>query len=224
MAGVVTGLKLHPGKRNRVDVYLDGRKAFDLPKQLAVGLKVGQRLSEEQIGGLRVKEAEETAYQRGLRLVGVRPRSEEEIRRAYERRSVPLEIQEAAIARLRQSGLLDDHAFAQAWVENRQTFRPRSRRALKSELRGKGVPPEAVEAAVQSVDDEALAYQAARRIARRLAGMPEKDFRRRLGAALARRGFDYEVIKPVVTRVWRESAGLGDESEGVKWNSSGSSS
>ncbi|MEW6567138.1 MAG: regulatory protein RecX [Chloroflexota bacterium] len=219
MAGVITALKLHARKRDRVEVHLNGRHAFDLPKVLAAELKLGQPLDDGMVKELQRRAVEEAAYRRGLRLVSLRPRSEEEIRRALDRHRVPVEIQQAALARLRQAGLLNDREFAQAWVENRQAFRPRSRRALRLELKGKGVAPEVAEGALIGVDDEASAYQAAARLARRLACLPEDTFRRRLGAALARRGFDYEVIQSVVKRLWGEHTEPGGESEDAEWNS-----
>jgi regulatory protein len=213
MAGTITALKGQPRNRARVVVYLDGRKAFGVTKILAAGLAVGQRLTDEEIEKLRHDEAEEDAYQRALRLLGLRPRSERELRAYFDRHRFAPEIQETVLARLGELGLVDDRAFARMWVEDRQAFRPRSARALKAELRQKGVEAEAVEAALEGANDEQAAYQAALKASRRLRGLSWEIFRRRLGSALARRGFDYEVIKPVVERVWFQAEGVGEESE-----------
>jgi regulatory protein len=213
MAGTITALKGQPRNRARVVVYLDGLKAFGVTKVLAAGLAVGQRLTDEEIENLRHDEAEEDAYQRALRLLGLRPRSERELRSYFDRHRFAPEIQEKVLARLGELGLVDDRAFARMWVEDRQAFRPRSARALKAELRQKGVEAEAVEAALEGANDEQAAYQAALKAARRLRGLPREIFRRRLGSALARRGFDYEVIKPIVERVWVQAEGAGEESE-----------
>jgi regulatory protein len=110
-----------------------------------------------------------------------------------------------AIERLRQSQLADDGRFAQAWVENRSSFRPRSRRALAWELTRKGVPEQAIESATSGLDDTELAFQAGLKQARRLHGCSWPDFRRRLYAYLFRRGFSAGVIGPVVARVWSET-------------------
>jgi len=90
-------------------------------------------------------------------------------------------------------------------VENRSTFRPRSRRMMAMELRQKGLEEEAVSSAVESVDDEVLAYDAAQKRAPRLKSLEWNDFRKKLSEFLARRGFPYSVIAPVVTRIWNEA-------------------
>jgi regulatory protein len=113
---------------------------------------------------------------------------------------------EAIVERITQSGLLDDEAFAQFWVENRERFRPRGVRALRYELRGKGLDDEVIEQALASVDASASAYRAAGKKARQWSQLDESEFRRKLVAFLARRGFDYSVAREVVERLWVELA------------------
>jgi regulatory protein len=216
VADVITALKLQSKNRNRVGIYLDGEYCFSLNKILAAGLRVGQRLSDDQIEGLKRQDLEEQTYQRAIRLLGRRSRSEYELRSNFIRHKVPDEVQEAVINRLEEVGLVDDRAFTDAWIENRRLFRPRGVRALRAELRQKGVSSEIIEVALQDFDDEQAAYQAAVKGARRLKGISWDIFRQRLGAYLARRGFDYSTISSVVSRVWRETTGVGDESEVVK--------
>jgi regulatory protein len=108
------------------------------------------------------------------------------------------------VDRLRENGLLDDSRFAQTWVENRSEFRPRGKSLLRMELRQRGLQDEAIEAAIQSVDEGELAYQAGLKQARKLADLDWNQFRQKMYGFLARRGFDYEYISPVVERIWQE--------------------
>jgi len=194
-------------KRNpeRVNIRLDGRHGFGLAAIVAAGLRVGQELDQRQIDVLESEDAIESAYQRALRFLSVRTRSEAEISGHLLRHKTPGTVVERTIERLRQSQLADDNKFAQAWVENRSSFRPRSRRALAWELNRKGVPAEAIESATTGLDDTELAFQAGLKQARRLHGYSWLDFRRRLYAYLFRRGFSAGVIGPVVARVWSET-------------------
>jgi regulatory protein len=73
------------------------------------------------------------------------------------------------------------------------------------ELRQKGLDDESVESALAQVDDEALAYESAQKRAGRLKGLEWSEFRKKLSEFLARRGFSYSVIAPVVTRIWNEA-------------------
>ena len=200
----ITALVVQKRNPNRVNVHLDGEFAFGLARIVAVWLRVGQELDEEKLKRLQVEDARERAVQQALLFLSYRARSESEIRQNLRKHEIPEEVIEETIARLRQDGLANDGQFAQAWVENRISFRPRSRRMLAMELRQKGLDDEAVSSALEAVDDEPLAYEAAKKRAPRLKALEWADFRKKLSEFLARRGFSYSVIGPVVTRIWNE--------------------
>ncbi|MCJ7676505.1 MAG: RecX family transcriptional regulator [Anaerolineales bacterium] len=202
----VTALKVDPKRRGRIQVHLDGALAMTLSASAAAGLTVGQQLRPEAIEQLTRLDAERAATAQALRLISRRPRSEQELRQAWDRRAVALEAQAAALEHLRRTGQVDDAAFAATWIENRGAFRPRSVRALKSELRRKGVDDSAIATAVEGIDETEAAYRAAQRFAQRSAGLPEQEFYRRLGGQLARRGFTWEIIRAAVRRVWAEQS------------------
>ena len=161
-------------------------------------------MDEEKLKQLQIEDARERAVQQALLFLSYRARSESEIRQNLRKHEMPEEVIEETLARLRQDGLANDGQFAQAWVENRSTFRPRSRRMLAMELRQKGLDNEAVSSALEDVDDEPLAYEAAKKRAPRLKALEWADFRKKLSEFLARRGFSYSVIAPVVIRIWNE--------------------
>jgi regulatory protein len=113
---------------------------------------------------------------------------------------------EATVSQLREHHLVDDEAFAQYWVDQRQTFRPRGARLLQAELRQHGVDGASAVAATDAVHDSAEedAYRAAERRARQFRGLDERAFKHRLGQFLARRGFAWDTVSSVVERLWRE--------------------
>ncbi len=200
----VTALRLQARNQNRVNVHLDGAFAFGLAKIEAVRLRLGQELTEADVAELQRRDAVEKAYERAQRLLAVRPRAETEIRDRLRRQKVADEAIDEVIGRLRQRGLVNDRAFAKLWVENRATFRPRSKRALQVELRRKGIEGGAAAEALGQVDDAEAAYRLAAKRAPRLKALPREAFRQKLGAYLARRGFDYATVGPVLERVWGE--------------------
>ena len=73
------------------------------------------------------------------------------------------------------------------------------------ELRQKGLDDEAMQSALKNVDDEPLAYEAAKKRATRFKDLEWSEFRKKLSEFLARRGFSYSVIAPVVTHIWNEA-------------------
>ena len=212
----VTALKLQARNKTRVNVFLDDEFAFGLAKILALPLRIGQQLTEADVERLKTADAEEEAHVRAMRLLARRPRSESEIRQRLQKAGVAAPVIDVVLDRLRNSKLLDDEAFAKFWVENRTTFRPRSKRALQMELRRKGIAAPALEEALHDTNDAEAAYALALKRAKRLAGLPAPDFRRKLSEYLARRGFDYETVEPIVRRVLAEvikSDVTGQESE-----------
>lgn len=200
----VTALKTQKKNRNRVSVFLDGRFAFGLPAMVAAPLKIGQVLSEVEIETLREEGSTEEAYNRVLNYLSYRPRSHAEVVIYLKKHGVS-EGQTAAITeRLERVGLLDDEAFAQFWVENRERFRPRGARALRYELRTKGLNDKVIERALASVDEGESAYRAAGKKVRQLRRADEETFRRKVVEYLARRGFGYEVAREAAERHWLE--------------------
>jgi regulatory protein len=216
----ITALKAQKRNQNRVSVFLDGEFAFGLARIVAAWLHVGQLLNEEQINKLLSQDTEEVAYLKALRYLSYRPRSEAEVRQKMISSGYTDTVIETVITRLRDHMFIQDPQFAQMWVENRSTFRPRSQRVLKMELRQKGIHDDTIEAALADVDDDDLAYQAAARRAQKYAGLEWQDFREKLSGFLARRGFSYGTIAPVVRQVWAElksvestNSVMGNESE-----------
>ena len=198
MAGTITALRFQKRNKNRVNVYVDGHFAFGLAAIEAAHLRVGQTLSGDDVARLQVQDKVEQAYERALDFLSYRPRSEAEVRRRLCKKNVEDEVVEVVIERLTRSGLLDDREFARYWVANRLQFKPRGARALRHELWEKGVPTSIIADALANLDEEGAARKAAEVGARRLAHLEPRDFRQRLGTYLARRGFSYAVVEPLI--------------------------
>jgi regulatory protein len=201
----ITALQVQKKNPNRVNIHLDGEFAFGLARITAAWLKVGDILSDEKIASLQTEDSRERALQQALLFLSYRVRSEKEIRQNLQKHEYPEEVIEITLEKLRESNLANDPEFARVWVENRNIFRPRSRRALTMELRQKGLDDETVQAAVADMDEDALAYESALKRANRLKGQEWGEFRKKLSEYLARRGFPYSVIAPIVTRIWNEA-------------------
>lgn len=218
----VTALEPQMRRPDRWNVALDGAFAFVLDGAVVVaeGLAVGQELTPEAVECLRAAGEEQDLLAAGLRFLAPRPRSRAEVRRRLLRprpRQQPPDarVVERVLERLETSGLLDDRAFADFWVENRERFSPRSAHALGQELRQRGVDAETVEATTEPERDFDRALAAGRQKLRSLAGADYPTFRDRLGPFLLRRGFSFEVARSAVRRLWEETCGseAADEDE-----------
>jgi regulatory protein len=197
---------IQPQKRNpnRVSIHLDGEFAFGLARFTAAWLTVGQELDQAKIDRLLAEDAAEAAYQRALRFLSYRPRSEKEVVDNLRKHETPEYIIAEVIERLSETGLIDDVKFTRLWIENRSEFRPRGSYALRAELRQKGIGDDAIESALGGVDEAVLALQAGRKKAARVKETDEQVFRQKMYGFLSRRGFNYEIITEAVNTLWLE--------------------
>jgi regulatory protein len=201
----ITALKVQKRNSNRVNVFLDGEFAFGLARIVAAWLTIGQELTPEKIQDLKVQDAKEVAYLRAIKFISYRPRSRKEVVDNLKKHEVPEATIEEVLSRLEEIKLVDDVRFAEMWVDNRSDLRPRGRYALRAELRQKGLDDDTIEEAIADLDEHPLALAAAERKASRYASLEEHAFRQKLYGFLSRRGFSFDVIKPVVQELWNAS-------------------
>jgi regulatory protein len=120
------------------------------------------------------------------------PRTRAELAAALQKREIPDEVAAAVLDRFGEVGLIDDAAFAEAWVSSRHRGRGLASRALRQELHRRGVAAETVQEALGTLDDETQEDTARSLVRRRLAATralaPEVRTRRLLGM-LARKGY-----------------------------------
>jgi regulatory protein len=218
MEGKITALKSQKRNPNRVNVYLDGEFAFGLSRLKAAYLKIGQDISQNEIQKLKVLDEIDMAYQKVLHFLSFRPRSENEIQEYLRKHNFSDKVIPAVLERLRRNHLSDDLAFAQYWIENRSQFRPRGCYALKAELHQKGIAEDIIEEVIKDLDEEELAYQAAKKQTRKYEQLEWSDYRQKMIAFLSRRGFSFRVAAPVVERIWREcNSSSGAENQLWDW-------
>jgi regulatory protein len=114
----------------------------------------------------------------------------------------------AVLDRMEEVGLVDDEAYAGMLVRSRQAGRGLARRALRQELRSKGVDEETARAALEDVDGHAEEERARELVAKRLRslhGLEPHVQTRRLAGMLARKGYDADVAMRVVREAVREA-------------------
>lgn len=206
MTKTITALTVQTRSTNRVNVFLDGDYAFALDVMAAARLHSGQTLTAEEIASLIADEERTNAYQQSLRHLGGRPHSRAEIQRYLISKRFSSEAIDSAIERLQNDGLVDDAEFARFWTENRVEFRPRSTRALRYELRQKGVAGADIDAALVEVDDEHSAWAAVQSKLALWQRLPADEFEKKLLGFLARRGFDFDTARGVLRKARSDHA------------------
>jgi len=135
---------------------------------------------------------EARARQICLRLLTAAPRTRAQLAQAMHRRGIPAEAAEAVLARFTDAGLIDDAAFARAWVESRHHSRGLSKRSLSAELRRHGVQSEEIREATDMLDPDQEVATARHLVERKMASTRGRapEARARLAAGmLARKGY-----------------------------------
>ncbi|MHC3474280.1 recombination regulator RecX [Streptomyces sp. 7R007] len=148
-----------------------------------------------------------------LRLLTGTPRTRKQLADALRKREIPDEAAEEVLSRFEEVGLINDSAFADAWVESRHHGRGLARRALAQELRTKGVDSTLIDAAVAQLDSEQEEETARELVARKLRstrGLDRDKRLRRLAGMLARKGYPEGMALRVVRRALEEE---GEDTE-----------
>ena len=201
--GKITSLTRQKRNPNRINVFIDGEFAFGLAEITGAYLRIGQELSASDIEKLQDADQVEKAKEIAIRYIEYRPRSITETRRHLLKKEYSEQVIDHVLERLEAVGLLNDAAFARYWVDQRETFKPRSKIALQQELRQKGIERSVIDEAVAEVDEFAAAKQAAEPKARRWQSLTEQEFRKKLGGFLQRRGFSYGIVREITDALWQ---------------------
>ncbi|GGO07165.1 hypothetical protein GCM10010116_14320 [Microbispora rosea subsp. aerata] len=149
-----------------------------------------------------------------LRLLTMAPKTRAQLADALRKRDVPEAAANAVLERFSEVGLIDDEAFAAAWVSSRHAGRGLARRALAQELRQRGVAEETVKDAVGRLDPDEEIETARRLVERKLAatrGVEPRARMRRLVGMLARKGYSPGLAFRVVREAIEAEGGPSDE-------------
>ena len=177
-------------------MFVDGAYAFSLSEGglIESRLASGQEVDGEQLAALKKTAGLDKAYGNALRYVAMRPRSEWELKDYFRRKGIDEEAGKHIMPRLRGLGLLDDMAFARAWLANRRLLKSTSKRRLRMELMQKHVPEDIIATALQ--EDETDERQTLRDlVAKKRSRYPDE---RKLMQYLARQGFGFDDIQSVL--------------------------
>ncbi|MDO8683590.1 MAG: regulatory protein RecX [Armatimonadota bacterium] len=203
---VITAIEIQQRRGNRRSIFVNGRFVAGVDEEvvLALGLRVGQQVSEDRLAQMLHTETVQRARQVALNLLGYRPRSRQELTRRLLLKGYPDDVVEEALTALADVDLINDEKFSKDWVASRLEQRPMGKVRIAWELRQKGIPPELVEEAVEAVDSETeyeLALGLAQRKIKHIGAEASDEERRRLASFLRRRGFSWDVTNRVVGEV-----------------------
>ncbi|MCK5146971.1 RecX family transcriptional regulator [bacterium] len=203
---VITRIEAQKKRRDRVNIYLDGEFAFGLSHEVLVRFDIarGDQITPGRLAEIQAAEAVQSTKAKALALIGYRLRSIEEIRKRLTEKDFPGAAIDQAVEDLIRVGLLNDRQYAEAFIRTRMIQRPSGERLLRQELRQKGVGEADIDAALDSTLAELNIHDIVSELAaKRSRQLPADKLkaRKRLSDFLLRRGFSWDVVKPVVDEI-----------------------
>jgi regulatory protein len=195
----ITAIKQQVKRSDRYSVFVDEKYAFSLSESglIESRLASGQELDTPRLAELKKAAGIDKAYGNALRYVAMRPHSEWELAMYFKRKAVDDDVAKLVSGRLRDVGLLDDLAFARAWVANRRLLKATSKRKLVAELKQKQVAESIISQVL--AEDETDERQTLRDLVERK--RQQARYRAeplKLMQYLARQGYQYDDIKAVL--------------------------
>jgi regulatory protein len=189
----ITAIKQQVKRADRYSVFVDGKYAFSLSETALLDMRLasGLELDERQLKEFKEASGADKAYGNALRYVAMRPRSTWELETYLRRKEVDEPVSQGIIERLARVGLVDDLAFARAWVSNRRLLKATSMRKLRLELKQKRVPEAIIDQAL--AEDTTDERSALRQLINKKRSRYPDDIK--LMQYLARQGFGYDDIK-----------------------------
>ena len=217
----ITKISTPKGRPHHRVVHIDGEAAIRVPASLLseLGLEVGDRIAAHLIGELEAADELDEARRRALRLLGVRPRSEEELRRSLLHADFSYSAIETVLDSLRRDGVVDDRAFAEQFADERRRLKGYAPVRIETDLRGRGVEREVAHGAAwrtyeeETGDPEARLLDEAMTLLRHkqvhYEGLSSWVARRRMVGLLDRAGYPASIALDAVDAVLEEMQSQG---------------
>lgn len=194
----ITKLEYQKKDPSRVSVYIDGQFAVGVSADDILNLKIykDKEISQEELTNIIGQSEFGKVFNFAVNFISFRPRSEHELMFRLKRKfgeDAIASLQHDIKNKLHKIGLLDDEAFARWFVEQRNTFRPKSDRIMKHELRSKGITDEIIKKTLEN--DETSEFEKAFKLIKK--PMDREKLIRFLGS----RGFSWDTIEDVLAKL-----------------------
>lgn len=194
----ITKISAQVKRPDRFSIFVDEKYSFSLSANQLLEQKLasGDELTENELKRLKKLSDDDKIYAAALSYIAIRQRSRWEVETYLSRKKADQQLSAQIIEKLENLKLVNDEAFARAWIENRKLLNPRSYRKLVAELKAKHVPDEIITKVLKKdTEDEREILKML--IAKKRQQTKYKDDLK-LAQFLARQGFNYDDIKSLL--------------------------
>lgn len=198
---VITSIKAQENQK-RVNIYLDNSFGFglDLENFIRIGLRVNQRLTENETKEIIKVSELQKSFDKTLRFAMNRPRSLKEVKDFFRRKEIDVSLHQNILERLTKLELLDDQKFAKWWVEQRLEFKHKSKKDITFELRQKGIDTNIIKNVLNDseIDELKIAKELIAKKEYKWKRYEENERKQKISQYLAGKGFSWDIISQVI--------------------------
>lgn len=203
----ITKIEFLYGVRNRIKIFLDEEYAFTISKKWIERLNLieNKEVDRQDLYDSVFKYEKQRAMNSAVYYLSRSDHSKAEMQKYLERREYFPEIIDEVMSKIQDYGYINDQRYANHLVESGAKVKGKSKRAIKYQMKEKGLDENTIEDALQGFNDEDEKINAMKVAKKYYAKNLEKnEFKRKASAALARRGYAWDVVKEVIDELSRD--------------------
>lgn len=201
---IVTSVDRDKKNKNMLRVYIDGKFSFSIPEEdyLRLNLYEKKEISQEEIEHIKDNIIFRAAKLSAVKYLALRLRCEGDVRQKLAKEGYGRDIIEKVIEEVKALGYINDKLFVQKYIYDRSKLKPKSKKMLKMELKNKGIAEDIINEVIDDwkMDDSIVAESL---VLRKFGKYDLKDEKiiKRIYSFLHHRGFNYETIEGVISKV-----------------------
>lgn len=208
---IITNIEQQKRNKNRFNIYLDKEFAFGISEDVVLNerLSVGKELDDVYIKTVLEAEEKQKCFNDAVNLLSFRPRSEHELRIRLRKKGYEDNWIDASLEKLRNYKYVDDQQFARMYTLDRINIKKLGQRAIKQELRMKGINKEIIDDVVEDLcEEDKELEQAIELIEKKVRNLSSKEDyykqRQKLLQHLVRKGYSFDIAGRAVGEVWKK--------------------
>lgn len=196
----ITAIKPQLHDATRCNIEVDGRFLCGMKLETVVQnrLKVGAEVSMEELARIQYESEKQTALDKALSHISASMKTEREIRAFLTRKGFLGDVADYVVEKMKEYGFLDDGEYARRYAESAGSRK--GKRLIAAELRAKGASKEAVENALEGIDEEAAAEAVLEKYLRGKNADDPSTYRKAYSYLISR-GFGYETVRSALSRL-----------------------
>jgi regulatory protein len=202
----ITKVEYQKKNKDRVNIYLDGNFEFgiDLSIMIKYSLSQDMELDDEFIKEIIIAEDNAKAYNYAISILSRSAKSEKELRIKMTYKGYESELINITMNKLKTNKLIDDNDYSDRFIYDKINYSKYGKRKLKEALYNKGIDRKIIEEKLSLISEDEEYIRAYELGEKKLKSLIKEDNKKKyikLSNFLIGKGFNYETVKKVVTKL-----------------------